>query len=66
MNKNLIRVLVLAAVFAYPGVETYRYYCAKQALALSQKQLRMVTLKYAQVRSQHESPVMKTSLKVGE
>jgi hypothetical protein len=31
--KNLIRILVLAAIFAWPAVETYRWYAAEQDLA---------------------------------
>ncbi len=31
--KNLIRTLVVVALFAWPAVETYRWYAAEQDLA---------------------------------
>jgi len=32
-NKNLVRAVVLAALFAWPAVETYRLYAARLDLA---------------------------------
>jgi hypothetical protein len=43
-NKNLVRMIVLAALFAWPGVELYRLQAAKQDLA----QRRQTELKVTQ------------------
>ncbi len=65
-HKNVIRVLVLAAIFAWPAIETYHYYAATQAVVESEKRLALVNQKLAQVKSQHASPVMKASLQIKE
>ncbi len=64
--KNLIRVVVLAAIFTWPAFETYRYYVATKALAESEQRLALVNQRLAQVRPQQTPPVMKASLKVKE
>ncbi len=65
-HKNLIRALVLAALFAWPAVETYWYYQATLAVVESEKRLALVNQKLAQVRSQQTPPVMKASLQINE
>ena len=35
--KNVIRAIVWAAILAWPGVETYRWYAAGQDLAARRK-----------------------------
>ena len=65
-HKNLIRVVVLAAIFAWPAIETYNYYVATQAVVESEKRLALVNQKLAQVRSRQPSPVMPASLKINE
>ena len=50
-SKNCIRVAILAAVVAWPSVETYRLYVAKQELADSQKLEQSVSARYAQLKS---------------
>ena len=49
-NKNLIRALVLAALFAWPGVEMYRLYAARQDLASRQQIESKVNLRLAMTR----------------
>ncbi|HXG47525.1 MAG TPA: hypothetical protein VNO52_07870 [Methylomirabilota bacterium] len=49
-KQNLIRVVVLTAVFAWPGVETVRYWRAKQELAASTERLNAVSVKYASLK----------------
>ncbi len=65
-HKNLIRVLVLAAIFAWPAIETYNYYAATQAVVESEQRLALVNQKLAQVRSRQPSPVVPVSLKINE
>ena len=48
--KNYIRVVVLTALLAWPGVETCRLIVAKSQLSASQEQQRTVSLRLAQVR----------------
>jgi len=50
-NKTLIRILVLAALFAWPGVEVYKLAVAKRELAASAERLNAVSLKYASLKS---------------
>jgi hypothetical protein len=50
-NKNVIRVLVLAAVFAWPAVEAYRYHLAKKEVVASAERLNAVSVKYASLKS---------------
>jgi len=59
MKKNLVRVVVLAGILAWPAVEGYRLHAAKKQLAQSeklQKQVQMAAdaakLKYAQAAPQ--------------
>jgi hypothetical protein len=59
MKKNLVRVVVLAGILAWPAVEGYRLHVAKKQLAESQKlqkHVQMVEaaakLKYAQASPQ--------------
>jgi hypothetical protein len=52
-NKNLIRILVLVALFAWPGVEVYRYWLAKRELAASAERLNAVSVKFANLKSVH-------------
>src|SRR5438876_9121586 len=49
-NKNLIRAVVLAALCAWPGVEMYRLYAAKQDLASRLQVESKVTLRLAMTR----------------
>lgn len=63
-NKNLVRVLVLAAIFAWPGVETYRYFTATQCLAASEQLLVQVNHQLAQARAKQDSGVMPASHKL--
>jgi hypothetical protein len=60
-TKNWIRAAVLAAVLAWPAVETCRYYAARQQLAASLQQqnavqIELARLKSAQVAGQPASP----------
>ena len=50
-NKNTIRILVLAAIFAWPGVEVYRLYLARRELAASAERLNAVSLRFAALKS---------------
>jgi hypothetical protein len=50
-SKNCIRTLVVAALIAWPAVETYRLYAANQELAASNKLQQTVSAKLAQLRS---------------
>jgi hypothetical protein len=58
-NKALIRFVVFAAIFAWPAVESYRYYAARQQLAASEELHSSVSAQVAQVRAKH-SPVTRT------
>ena len=49
-NKNLVRAVVLAALFACPGVEMYRLYAAKQDLAARLQVESKVNLRLAMTR----------------
>jgi hypothetical protein len=59
MKKNLVRVVVLAGILAWPAVEGYHLHVAKKQLAESQKLQKNVQmaadaarLKYAQAAPQ--------------
>ena len=49
-NKNLVRAVVLAALCAWPGVEMYRLYSAKQDLAARLQVESKVNLRLAMTR----------------
>ena len=65
-SRNIIRVVVLAAIFAWPGVETYRYVCVTREVAASEQRLAAVSQAWAQARAQQKPSVMRTSLDVSE
>jgi len=65
-SRNIIRVVVLAAIFAWPGVETYRYIRVTREVAASEQRLAAVSQAWAQARAQQKPDVMNTSLKVDE
>ena len=50
-TQNFIRILVVAVLFAWPGVETYRYYVAKQQLATNLKQQKVVQIELARLKN---------------
>ena len=52
-NKNCLRAVVLAAICAWPGVETYRYAVARQQLEANQKVEQRVTERYLALRAQN-------------
>jgi hypothetical protein len=58
-NRAFVRVVVLAALFAWPAVESYRYYVARQQLAASEQLYATVTERVAQARVKH-APATKT------
>ncbi len=64
-NKDLIRVAVLAVIFAWPGVEFCRYCVATQELAASQEREQKVSRRLAEARVKHaqEAQVVRTELK---
>ena len=49
-NKNLVRIVVLAALFAWPGVEFYRLQAAKQDLAARRQVQTKVTQRLAMAK----------------
>lgn len=60
-NRAFIRIVVLAAIFAWPAVESYRYFVARKQLAASEE-LRVATSEQvAQVRAKY-SAVARTVL----
>ena len=59
-NKALIRFIVFAAIFAWPAVESYRYYAARQQLAASEELHASMSTKLAQARAKH-APVTRTA-----
>ena len=65
-SKNVIRVVVLAAIFAWPGVETYRYVCATREVAASEQRLAAVSQAWAQAKAQQKTALVKTSLNPNE
>lgn len=46
-SKNFIRLVVVAGLLAWPGVESYRLWVAKQQVAESARQQRAVSERYA-------------------
>ncbi len=50
-TQNFIRILVVAVLFAWPGVETYRYYVAKQQLAANLQQQKVVQIELARLKN---------------
>lgn len=52
-KKNLIRIVVLAGLLAWPGVEWYRYQVAKNQLTASIELRLAVTERLASLRQQH-------------
>ena len=50
-NRNLVRVVVLAALFAWPAVEVYRLQVAKQDLTARQKVEARVTQRLAMTKA---------------
>lgn len=65
-TKNLIRVLAAVAIFAYPGVETYRYFLANQELAKSEQLLAQVETQLAKAKATHQPDVMPVSHQIGK
>ncbi|MCI0746644.1 MAG: hypothetical protein L0Y58_14685 [Verrucomicrobia subdivision 3 bacterium] len=57
-KKNCIRVVVLAGILAWPGVEAYRLHVAKKQLAQSQQQFKKVQMaaEAAKLRYAQASP----------
>jgi len=51
MNKNCIRVLVWAAICAWPAVELYRLHQAREQLAASTKVEQKVSIRLADSRA---------------
>jgi hypothetical protein len=65
-TKNVIRVIVLAGLFAWPAVETYRYFVASENLMASEKVLSQVQTKLAQAKARHQSTVIPVSNQTGK
>ncbi len=49
-TKNVVRAVVLLGLMAWPGVETYRLYAARQDLAARLQTESKVTLRLAMAR----------------
>jgi len=49
-NRNLVRIVVLAALFAWPAIEVYRLQAAKQDFAARQKVEVKVTQRLAMAK----------------
>jgi hypothetical protein len=60
-SKNCIRIAVLAALLAWPAVETYRLYAAKKELAVSAKLEQSVSEQVAQNRAKTQVAKSKTA-----
>lgn len=60
-NRAFIRIVVLAAIFAWPAFEVYRYSVAKKQLAASEELRVVVGEQVAQARAKH-SAVSRTVL----
>jgi hypothetical protein len=60
-KKNLIRVVVAVALFAWPGVETYRYFLATQNLAATEQLLGQVQTQLAQAKARQQPAVTPVS-----
>ena len=65
-KKNLIRLAVAAAIFAWPGVETYRYFAATQKLAASEQLLTKVNTQLAQAKARQQPAIVPVSHKLGQ
>ena len=50
-TKNWIRIAVVAALLAWPGVETLRYFVAKKQLAASLERQHSVQIELARLKS---------------
>ena len=50
-GKNIIRVLVLAGIFAWPAIEAYRLHVARQQVVEAQALEKSVQQKLAQLRN---------------
>jgi hypothetical protein len=50
-TKNFIRIIVVAALLAWPGVETYRWWVARQQLTASVALQERVAVKLAQMKN---------------
>ena len=59
-NRAFVRIVLYAALFAWPAVESYRYYVARQELAASEQLHASVTEKVAQARAK-QTPVTRTA-----
>jgi len=49
--KKLVLTGIIAALFAWTGIETYRYWIARNQLAASLKQQRTIEVKLAHLKS---------------
>ena len=52
-TRNFIRVVVVAALAAWPGVETYRYFQAQKQRDAAQQQETYIGTRLAQLKSKH-------------
>jgi hypothetical protein len=52
-TKTIIRVAVVAALAAWPGVESYRYFKAGKQRDAAQQQESYMTARLAQLKSKH-------------
>ena len=50
-GKNIIRVLVLAGIIAWPAIEAYRLHVARQQVVVAQALERSVQHKLAQLKN---------------
>ena len=55
-TKNIIRVVVLAALAAWPSVEVYRYRQAQQQRDAAQQQEIYMSARLAQLKSRNAHP----------
>jgi len=58
--KNVIRTIVWAAILAWPGVETYRWYAAEQDLA-ARKQVEAKVLQHLAAAKQGAAQMAQTT-----
>jgi hypothetical protein len=52
-TKNFIRVVVVAALAVWPGVEVYRYFQAQQQRDAARHQEAYMSTRLAQIKSKH-------------
>ena len=52
-GKNIIRVLVLVGIFAWPAIEAYRLQVARQQVVAARALEKSVQQKLAQLKSKH-------------